>query len=228
MNQVYPFLMNFVPGSGELKPDIAQRCDFTAPTTYTCKLKPNLKFANGHALTSSDVKFSIDRENEINDPNGPQSLLANLDSVETPDPLTVDFKLKLPNDQTFPQVLATNAGPIIDEEVFPRRQAARRQRDRRRRAVRGSLHDDDLRQEPAHRPARQPRLSGAVRQAEDRTGRHQVLRQHRQPQDRHREPGHRRRVRAACRPPTSRDFGKTRTSSFTRVPAGNCATSCST
>ena len=119
MNQVYPFLMNFVPGSGELKPDIAQRCDFTAPTTFTCKLKPNLKFANGHALTSSDVKFSIDRENAINDPNGPQSLLANLDSVETPDPLTVDFKLKLPNDQTFPQVLATNAGPIIDEEVFP-------------------------------------------------------------------------------------------------------------
>ena len=119
MNQVYPFLMNFVPGSGELKPDIAQRCDFTAPTTYTCKLKPNLKFANGHALTSSDVKFSIDRENKINDPNGPQSLLANLDSVETPDPLTVDFKLKLPNDQTFPQVLATNAGPIIAEEVFP-------------------------------------------------------------------------------------------------------------
>ncbi len=119
MNQVYPFLMNFVPGSGELKPDIAQRCDFTAPTTFSCKLKPSLKFANGHALTSSDVKFSIDREKAINDPNGPQSLLANLDSVATPDPLTVDFKLKLPNDQTFPQVLATNAGPIIDEEVFP-------------------------------------------------------------------------------------------------------------
>jgi peptide/nickel transport system substrate-binding protein len=65
MNQVYPFLMNFVPGSGDLKPDIPERCDFTAPTSYTCKLKPNLKFANGHALTSSDVKFSIDRENKI-------------------------------------------------------------------------------------------------------------------------------------------------------------------
>jgi peptide/nickel transport system substrate-binding protein len=119
MNQVYPFLMNFVPGTGELKPDIAQNCEFTQPTTYTCILKPDLKFANGHDLTSSDVKFSFDRENVINDPNGPQSLLANLDSVETPDPHTVNFTLKLPNDQTFPQVLATNAGPIIDEEVFP-------------------------------------------------------------------------------------------------------------
>jgi peptide/nickel transport system substrate-binding protein len=119
MNQVYPFLMNFVPGTGELKTDIAQRCEFSAPTVYTCTLKPNLKFANGNDLTSSDVKFSFDRENVINDPNGPQSLLANLDSIATPNPLTVEFTLKLPNDQTFPQVLATNAGPVIDEQVFP-------------------------------------------------------------------------------------------------------------
>ena len=119
MNQVYPFLMNFVPGSGDLKPDIAQNCEFSGPTVFTCTLKPGLKFANGHDLTSSDVKFSFDREIKINDPNGPQSLLANLDSVEAPDPLTVNFHLKLPNDQTFPQVLATNAGPVIDDEVFP-------------------------------------------------------------------------------------------------------------
>ena len=118
-NQVYPFLMNFVPGTGELKPDVAQHCEFSAATTYTCVLKPNLTFANGHALTSSDVKFSFDRERGIDDPNGPQSLLANLDTIATPKPLQVDFVLKLPNDQTFPQVLATNAGPIIDEQVFP-------------------------------------------------------------------------------------------------------------
>lgn len=119
MNQVYPFLMNFVPGTGELRPDIAQHCGFSAPTVYTCVLKPGLTFANGHDLTSSDVKFSFDRERTIDDPNGPQSLLANLDTIATPDPLTVNFGLKLPNDQTFPQVLATNAGPVIDEEVFP-------------------------------------------------------------------------------------------------------------
>ncbi|MGK2880064.1 MAG: ABC transporter substrate-binding protein [Mycobacterium sp.] len=119
MNQVYPFLMNFVPGTGELRPDIAEQCKFGEPTVYTCTLKPGLTFANGHELTSSDVKFSFDRENTINDPNGPQSLLANLESIDTPNPLTVRFNLALPNDQTFPQVLATNAGPIIDEEVFP-------------------------------------------------------------------------------------------------------------
>ncbi|RIS52439.1 peptide ABC transporter substrate-binding protein [Mycobacteroides abscessus] len=118
-NQVYPFLMNFTPGTGDLKPDLAGGCGFENPTLYRCTLKPGSVFANGHELTSSDVKFSYDRERVINDPNGPQSLLANLDRVETPDDLTVDFRLKLPNDQTFPQVLATNAGPVIDEEVFP-------------------------------------------------------------------------------------------------------------
>ena len=28
------------------------------------------------------------------------------------------FHLKAPNDQTFPQVLASPAGPIVDEKVF--------------------------------------------------------------------------------------------------------------
>jgi peptide/nickel transport system substrate-binding protein len=118
MNQVYPFLLNTPYGSPDVKPDIAESADFTTPTEYTVKLKPGLKFANGHDLTSSDVKFTFDRQIKINDPNGPASLLANLDSVSTPDKTTVVFKLKVPNDQTFPQVLSSPAGPIVDEQVF--------------------------------------------------------------------------------------------------------------
>lgn len=119
MNQVYPFLLNAKPGSADASPDIAESASFTAPTEYTVKLKPGLKFANGHALTSSDVKFSIDRVVKIADPNGPASLLSNLESVEATDDTTVVFKLKAANDQVFPGVLASNSGPIIDEEVFP-------------------------------------------------------------------------------------------------------------
>lgn len=119
MNQVYPFLMNYAPGSDELQPDVAESCEFTQPTVYTCTLKDGLTFANGNALTSEDVKFSFDRIVAIDDPNGPSSLLANLDSVAAPDDTTVEFTLKAANDQTFPQVLATNTGPIIDSEVFP-------------------------------------------------------------------------------------------------------------
>ena len=61
MNQIYPFLMNSKPGTADSSPDIAESASFTSPTEYTVKLKSGLKFANGHALTSSDVKFSIDR-----------------------------------------------------------------------------------------------------------------------------------------------------------------------
>jgi peptide/nickel transport system substrate-binding protein len=119
MNQVYPFLMNSKPGSPDPSPDIAESASFTSPTEYTVKLKTGLKFANGHALTSSDVKFSFDRVVKIKDPNGPASLLSNLASVTAPDDSTVVFTLKEANDQVFPSVLGTNTGPIVDEEVFP-------------------------------------------------------------------------------------------------------------
>ena len=119
MNQIYPFLLNSKPGTADSTPDIAESASFTSPTEYTVKLKPGLKFANGNALTSSDVKFSIDRVVSIADDNGPASLLGNLESVTVKDDTTVVFTLKAGNDQVFPGVLAANAGPVIDEEVFP-------------------------------------------------------------------------------------------------------------
>jgi len=123
MNQVFPFLMNSPYGTSDVQPDIAVSAEFTAPTEYTVVLKPGLTFANGNALTSSDVKFSFDRQLAIfasgaDDGNGPGSLLYNLDSVATPDDTTVVFTLKSPNDQVFPQILSSPAGPIVDEDVF--------------------------------------------------------------------------------------------------------------
>src|SRR5215213_418217 len=118
MNQAYPFLMNTPPGSPDVEPDIAESADFTSPTQFTVKLKSGLTFVNGHDLTSSDVKFSFDRILKINDENGPASLLANLASTDAPDDTTVVFNLKVANDQTFAQILSTNVGPIVDEEVL--------------------------------------------------------------------------------------------------------------
>lgn len=119
MTNVYPFLMNHVIGSSDVAPDIAESAEYTSPTEYTVVLKPGLKFANGNDLTSSDVKFSFDRQVAIADPNGPSSLLENLESVEAVDDTTVVFHLIAGNDQTFPQILSTPVAPIVDEEVFP-------------------------------------------------------------------------------------------------------------
>lgn len=118
MNQIYPFVMNSEAGSADPKPDIAESAEFTSPTEFTVKLKAGLKWANGTELDSKDVKFSFDRQVKINDVNGPASLLGNLASVEAPDATTVVFKLKVGNDQTFPQVLTSPAGPIVDDSVF--------------------------------------------------------------------------------------------------------------
>ncbi|GAA1645908.1 ABC transporter substrate-binding protein [Georgenia ruanii] len=117
-NQVYPFLLNSPYGSPDVEPDIAESAEFTSPTEYTVKLKSGLKWANGNDLTSSDVKFSFDRQLAIADPNGPSSLLYNLESTEATDDLTVVFHLKSENDQIFPQILSSPVGPIVDEDSF--------------------------------------------------------------------------------------------------------------
>ncbi|PCC32292.1 ABC transporter substrate-binding protein [Glutamicibacter sp. BW77] len=119
MNQIYPFVLNSEPGSPDPSNDMAESAEYTSPTEFTVKLKAGLKWANGHDLDSKDVKFSFDRQLKIADPNGPSSLLGNMESVEAPDATTVVFKLKVAEEQTFPQVLTSPVGPIVDDEVFP-------------------------------------------------------------------------------------------------------------
>jgi peptide/nickel transport system substrate-binding protein len=118
MNQVFPFLLNSVAGNADIVPDIAESAKFTSGKEYTVVLKKDLKFANGHALTASDVKFSFDRQLKIADEAGPSVLLYNLESTEAKDDTTVVFHLKTENDQVFPAILSSPAGPIVDEESF--------------------------------------------------------------------------------------------------------------
>jgi peptide/nickel transport system substrate-binding protein len=67
--------------------------------TYTFKLKSNVKFHDGSALTSADVKASYDRI--IKPATGVISVRSaeydDVAAVEAPDPQTVVFKLKAPN-----------------------------------------------------------------------------------------------------------------------------------
>jgi peptide/nickel transport system substrate-binding protein len=116
--QVFPYLLNTDYQSTEVQPDLAESAEFTSPTEFTVTLPEGLKWANGNDLTSADVKFTFDRQLKIADPNGPSSLLYNLDSVEAPDDTTVVFHLKAENDQVFPKILTSFPGAIVDDEVF--------------------------------------------------------------------------------------------------------------
>lgn len=118
--QVFPFLYAQNYNTSALSADIAADDGSwnSDGTEFTVKLKSGLKFANGHDLTSSDVKFSFDRVKKINDANGPASLLANITDVKAKDDTTVVFTDSVPYDVTLKQVLSSPAGPIVDEQSF--------------------------------------------------------------------------------------------------------------
>ncbi|MCA0295108.1 MAG: ABC transporter substrate-binding protein [Actinobacteria bacterium] len=108
-----------IPANGATEaPDAASACTYGDAKTVTCTLNAGLKFSNGHDLTSSDVKFSFERNLKIAAPNGASVLLGSLDTIDTPDATTVVFHLKQA-DLTFIKVLTTAAASIVDEEVYP-------------------------------------------------------------------------------------------------------------
>jgi peptide/nickel transport system substrate-binding protein len=118
-NNVFQSLLSFPKGGTEPEPDAAKECTFTdtRAKVYRCTLKDGLKFSNGDALTSEDVKFSFDRMLKINDANGPAVMFPMLDKVETPNAKTVVFNLKVP-DATFPSKIASGAGSIVDHKEY--------------------------------------------------------------------------------------------------------------
>ena len=118
IHQLYPVLVNSKPGSADLEPDITVSAEYIAPTTYRVVLKPNLKFANGNALTASDVAFSLNRQINLADEFGPSVLLGNLVEAKIVDELTVDLEVTVNFDQTLPHALSSIAGAIVDEEEF--------------------------------------------------------------------------------------------------------------
>lgn len=118
IGNMYQNLLAVPAGGNKPEPDAAESCEFTDPKTYVCKLKPGLKFSSGDPLTAEDVKFSLDRMVKIEDPQGPYTLLASLDSVEATDPQTVTMKLNKV-DSTWPFILTYQVAAIVPDEIYP-------------------------------------------------------------------------------------------------------------
>lgn len=115
---VFQRLMTTDPADGRApEPDAARECRFASPTRYICTLQEGLRFHNGHALTSSDVKFSIERALRLNVRGSSVSMLSSLRRIETPDDLTVEFILSRPDTQ-FGFGLAAPAASIVDEQLY--------------------------------------------------------------------------------------------------------------
>lgn len=128
--QIYDQLLVVEAGGNTPEPSAAQSCEFSDPKTYTCTLRPGLKFSDGSALTSEDVAYSFKRNLEINDPQGACTLLNSINkpgadgcawnpaSISTPNDTTVTFHLNAP-DATWPFILTSSAAFIVPSDVYP-------------------------------------------------------------------------------------------------------------
>ncbi len=85
--------------------------------TYTFKLKRNVKFHNGTALTSSDIKVKFDVAREKDSGHTSPTYYQDISSISTPDPLTVVFKMTKANNE-FLYNLARAESTIQPGELF--------------------------------------------------------------------------------------------------------------
>ncbi len=130
IKSIFDGLMDYKPGTTELEPDLAESYTVSGDgLAYTFKLRDGVKFHNGRAMTSADVKYSFERavNPATQSPGGGYfgmilgydevagGKATTLSGIETPDDKTVIFKLSRP-DATFLHLMAINFGYIVPKE----------------------------------------------------------------------------------------------------------------
>jgi len=114
---VYSYLMRLDENLG-VQPDLAE----SVPTTsadgkiVTVKLRTGVKFHNGDALTSADVKYTFDRIIDTKTAAVARSFFADVDTITAPDPATVIFNLKNPNAALLAYMAHPNTG-IVSKKI---------------------------------------------------------------------------------------------------------------
>ena len=95
-------------------PMLAEKYD-VAPDllTYTFHLRPGVKFHNGKAMTSADVKYSFDRCRNPKTGAVNYEVFNDVDAIDTPDDSTVVIKMKRVNAPFLSRIAENGAGVII-------------------------------------------------------------------------------------------------------------------
>jgi peptide/nickel transport system substrate-binding protein len=110
---IYDVLMRYDPVANKYVPQLASSLDTNSDhTLWTLHLRPNVTFTDGTPLNAAAVKFNVDRYSTSKDSiqyYAPE--LAQVQSVATPDDLTVVFTLKS-SDGQFPWILTQGLGLV--------------------------------------------------------------------------------------------------------------------
>jgi peptide/nickel transport system substrate-binding protein len=84
--------------AGKVQPLLAKSWEVSPDgLTYTFRLQSGVKFHDGSAFDSADVKFAFDRARDPKSTNAQKQIFAPIDAIETPDPQTVVIRLKQPS-----------------------------------------------------------------------------------------------------------------------------------
>jgi peptide/nickel transport system substrate-binding protein len=114
---VYENLIKYEGDTLNLVPHLAESFDVSDDgLTYTFKIRDGVTFSDGEPLNAAAVKLSIDRQ--IGVEQGIAYALANVDSVETPDDMTVVLKLSAPSDGALSAFAGLYAPYIISPKAI--------------------------------------------------------------------------------------------------------------
>ncbi|MGE0749683.1 MAG: ABC transporter substrate-binding protein [Variibacter sp.] len=102
--------------SGKIQPALAESWTHEGNKAFTFKLRKGVKFHDGSELTAADVKFTFERNTSDKSTNKRKRIFANMESIETPDPLTVKITLKKPS-ALLPFFLAEATAAILSPKT---------------------------------------------------------------------------------------------------------------
>ena len=123
---IYNGLMKF-DAKMNVVPDLAETFKVADDGTLEVKLRPGVKFHDGSALTSDDVKFTIERIHDEKFASPNRSKVLAIDRIEIVDPLTVRISTKEPfaplltflaNARTGTQILSRAAVKARGDDAF--------------------------------------------------------------------------------------------------------------
>lgn len=112
MAAIYDVLMRYDSASKKIVPQLADSLEPDASQTiWTLKLRSGVAFSDGTILDAEATKWSFERYSKTGSGDGPV-WNANVQAVETPDPLTLIIRLVRPW-PTFDHVLTGGLGMIV-------------------------------------------------------------------------------------------------------------------